>query len=166
MPERLEILVEHADRVWRAEEENARRLHAKRNFALTQVGVLIGALVLRFGRLDDGSLIPEWLAWSRRVVSALISLMLVLAARSLLASSTPRLSRGAHASEHLPLPPAVTTAVLMPDAAAAWAGALRRLTTAGWRLSTLNLAAAFHIRRGQAYLSNAYFLALVYLLLG
>jgi hypothetical protein len=82
VPERLEILVEHADRVWRAEEENARRLHAKRNFALTQVGVLIGALVLRFGRLEDESPLPEWLAWSRSVVSALISLMLVLSARS------------------------------------------------------------------------------------
>ncbi len=165
MTDRLKTLVEHAARVWSAEEENARRLNAKRNYVLTQVGVIIGVLVIRAGRFELVSLVPSsFLGMSRALLATLIALMLILAAKALLASATPRVRKKMHASEYMSMHPNELETRRCPDQEAALQSTLYKLTDAGLRLSTLNCNAAYNISRGQLYLSNAYLLALVLLL--
>lgn len=166
MADRLKTLVEHAHRVWLAEEENARRLNTKRNHALTQVGVIIGVLVIKAGRLDVISVTPfSALALLRAALGILLAGMLVLAARALLASSTPQAPRGMHASEYMFMTPQELKTSKCPDHTVALQTILYKLTDAGMRLSTINRTAAYNIGRGQMLLSNAYLFALALLLL-
>lgn len=75
------VLLEHATLIWKAEEENARRLSVRVNLNLTVIAAFIGLSIFR---LVEGPVGPSWPSWLVRASLGLGLLCLVVAAASLL----------------------------------------------------------------------------------